>query len=371
MSRKGEVVGDLKKTPLFGFYQNQNVKLVDFGGWAMPMQFSGIIKEHQAVRNDVGIFDCSHMGEIEVTGSDSEGYLNRLASNNIAKMTDNSVQYNVLCSENGGAVDDVMIYRFNASKYWVVCNASNTEKVWNWMQTNQKNEEIELKNISSDIGLIAVQGPTAQSVLQKITSVDLEEIKRHRFENKIEINGRNNTMISRTGYTGEDGFELYLPAAETEQIWQLLLELGAVPCGLGSRDTLRLEAGLPLYGQDMSEEISPIMVGVGFAVKTKKSCSFIGQEALKVQREEGVAQKVVAFEMLERGIPRHDYQVLAEDGTEIGIVTSGTQSPSLQKGIGMALIAVEYSEVGTQIQIVARNKQIPAKIVNKPFYKKA
>lgn len=337
----------------------------------MPMKFSGIIKEHQAVRDDVGIFDCSHMGEIEVTGPGSEEYLNRLVSNNVSRMADDSVQYNVFCSETGGSVDDVMIYRFDDSKYWVVCNASNTEKVWKWMETHQENEEIELNNVSSEIGLIAVQGPHAQSVLQKITSFDLDAIKRHKFEQKIELNGSKNTTISRTGYTGEDGFELYLPAAETERVWQLLLELGAMPCGLGSRDTLRLEAGLPLYGQDMSEEISPIMAGVGFAVKTKKSSSFIGQEALKVQREEGVTRKVVAFEMLERGIPRHDYQVLSEDGTEVGIVTSGTQSPSLQKGIGMALIATEYSDIGTPIQIVARNKQIPAKVVNKPFYKKA
>lgn len=337
----------------------------------MPMKFSGIIKEHQAVRDDVGIFDCSHMGEIEVTGPGSEEYLNRLVSNNVSRMADDSVQYNVFCSETGGSVDDVMIYRFDDSKYWVVCNASNTEKVWKWMETHQENEEIELNNVSSEIGLIAVQGPHAQSVLQKITSFDLDAIKRHKFEQKIELNCSKNTTISRTGYTGEDGFELYLPAAETERVWQLLLELGAMPCGLGSRDTLRLEAGLPLYGQDMSEEISPIMAGVGFAVKTKKSSSFIGQEALKVQREEGVTRKVVAFEMLERGIPRHDYQVLSEDGTEVGIVTSGTQSPSLQKGIGMALIATEYSDIGTPIQIVARNKQIPAKVVNKPFYKKA
>lgn len=371
MSREGEVVGDLKKTPLFGFYQNQKVKLVDFGGWAMPIQFNGIIKEHQAVRNEMGIFDCSHMGEIEVTGPDSEQYLNRLVTNNVSKMTNNSVQYNVFCSETGGAIDDVMIYRFDTSKYWVVSNASNTEKVWDWMQKQHKNEEIKLENISAAIGLIAIQGPQAQSVLQQIASVDLDTIKRHKFEQKIELNSSKNTLISRTGYTGEDGFELYLPAAETERVWQLLLELGAMPCGLGSRDTLRLEAGLPLYGQDMSADISPIMAGVGFAVKTKKSTSFIGQEALRLQREEGVTQKIVGFEMLERGIPRHDYQVLSEDGTEIGVVTSGTQSPSLQKGIGMALIAVEYSEIGTPIQILARNKKIAAKVVTKPFYKKA
>lgn len=371
MRLRGEVVVELKKTPLFGFYEDESVKLVDFGGWAMPIQFSGIIKEHVSVRETVGIFDCSHMGEILVTGPNAELYLNELVSNNIAKMTDNSVQYNVFCTENGGAIDDVMVYRFNNEEYWVVCNASNTEKVWEWMIAHNKGEGTELTNISGDIGLIAIQGPDAEQTLQKITELNLATVGRHKFKHRVKISNVNNIMISRTGYTGEDGFELYIPSEDTETIWRALLNLNVTPCGLGARDTLRLEAGLPLYGQELTEEISPIMAGVGFAVKTKKQTSFLGQEALKRQREEGLTHKVVGFEMLERGIPRHDYTVLSETGEVIGKVTSGVQSPTLQKGIGMALIAQEYSEIGTKVQIAVRKKNISAQIVEKPFYKKA
>ncbi|MGP6139347.1 MULTISPECIES: glycine cleavage system aminomethyltransferase GcvT [unclassified Jeotgalibaca] len=364
-------MGELKQTPLFGFYQEQKIKLVDFGGWAMPIQFSGIMKEHQAVRESVGIFDCSHMGEILVTGPNAESYLNSLVSNNVSRMTDDSVQYNVFCTENGGAVDDVMIYRFNSEKFWVVCNASNTNKVWKWMLDHKNTEDTELDNISQHIGLIAIQGPKAEESLQKLTDFDLATIGRHKFNQQVTVSDVNNIMISRTGYTGEDGFELYIPAEDTEAVWRALLEIGTTPCGLGSRDTLRLEAGLPLYGQDLSENISPIMAGVGFAVKTKKQMPFLGQEALKRQREEGTTHKIVGFEMLERGIPRHDYKVLSETGEEIGIVTSGTQSPTLQKGIGMALVKTEHSQIGTHIQIAVRNKNVPAQVVEKPFYKKA
>lgn len=364
-------MGELLETPLFGFYKEEGIKLVDFGGWAMPIQFSGIIKEHQAVRDSVGMFDCSHMGEILVTGQDSEAYLNYLMTNNITKIANDSVQYNVLCSENGGAVDDVMVYRFNEQKYWVVCNASNTEKVWEWMQANRHFDGVELQNISKDHGLIALQGPKAEVELQKLTDTDLNKIGRHKINPSVTVGDVHEVLISRTGYTGEDGFELYIPAEMTETVWRSLLALDVVPCGLGARDTLRLEATLPLYGQDMSSEISPIMAGVGFAVKTNKSASFIGQEALKRQREEGVAKKIVGFEMIDRGIPRHDYKVLSSEGKEIGIVTSGTQSPTLQKGIGLALVDSAYSEIGTPLQIEVRNKRLAATIVQTPFYKKA
>lgn len=365
-----EEMTELKQTPLFDYYQKNQVKLVDFGGWAMPIQFTGIIKEHEAVRERLGLFDCSHMGEIEVSGSGAEAYLNHLVTNNVSKMTDGSVQYNIICQENGGAIDDVMIYRFNQEKFVVVPNASNADRVWTWMGS-YLTEDAQIENKTAAIGLIAVQGPLAESVLQSLTDQPLSEIGRHRFIEDARIADYRLSFISRTGYTGEDGFELYLPAEDTTAVWEEILKaseaVGGLACGLGARDTLRLEAGLPLYGQELSEDISPIMAGVGFAVKTKKAAAFIGQSALRQQREEGTTHKVVGFEVLERGIPRHGYTVLNQDGHPIGEVTSGTQSPTLKKGIGMALIQSDHSEIGTDILIEIRNKTVAAKVTSKTF----
>lgn len=361
---------ELRRTPLYEYYHSHNVKVVDFGGWAMPMQFSSIIKEHEAVRERVGFFDCSHMGEIAVTGPDAEGYLNKIVTNNVTRITDGGVQYNVMCQADGGTIDDVMVYRMNREQYLVVCNASNTDRVWEWMNEHLEGA-VNLENQSDQWGLIAVQGPLAEEVVAAITTEDVASIKRHRFLGNGTVAAVSGVIISRTGYTGEDGFELYIPAIDTQIVWEALLiageEKGALPCGLGARDTLRLEAGLPLYGQELSATISPLMAGVGFAVKTKKAASFIGQEALRTQREEGLSKKVVGFKLLERGIPRHGYAVFSTDGQEIGEVTSGTQSPTLKQGIGMALIDSAHSEIGNTIMIEVRNKQIPAEIIKKPF----
>lgn len=366
-------MAELKETPLFGYYQENDVKLVDFGGWAMPMQFSGIIKEHQAVRERVGLFDCSHMGEILVTGPDAEAYLNTLLTNNVSRMQDYDVQYNIFCLEDGGAIDDVMLYRQNKESFIVVCNASNTEKVWAWMKKHEAGD-ITLEDKSDQIGLLAVQGPLAEKLLQELTDVDLAEITRQTFQDSLTMAGVESVLISRTGYTGEDGFEIYVPAGETRKLWDAVLEKvlenDGLVCGLGARDTLRLEAGLPLYGQELTADISPIMAGVGFAVKTKKATDFIGQDVLRNQREAGTAQKVVGFKMLERGIPRTGYDVFLEDGQLIGKVTSGTQSPMLKQGIGMALIASEHRAIGTAIFIGVRNKKIAAEITKKTFYEK-
>lgn len=361
---------ELRRTPLYEYYDSHNVKVVDFGGWAMPMQFSSIIKEHEAVRERVGFFDCSHMGEIAVTGPDAEGYLNKIVTNNVTRITDGGVQYNVMCQADGGTIDDVMVYRMNREQYLVVCNASNTDKVWEWMNEHLEGA-VNLENQSDQWGLIAVQGPLAEAVVAAITTEDVASIERHRFLENATVAAVSGVIISRTGYTGEDGFELYIPAIDTQIVWEALLiageEKGALPCGLGARDTLRLEAGLPLYGQELSATISPLMAGVGFAVKTKKAASFIGQEALRTQREEGLSKKVVGFKLLERGIPRHGYTVFSTEGEEIGEVTSGTQSPTLKQGIGMALIDSAHSEIGNTIMIEVRNKQIPAEIIKKPF----
>lgn len=363
----------LKQTPLYEYYQENDVKLVDFGGWAMPMQFSGIIKEHKAVRERVGLFDCSHMGEIFVSGPDAEDYLNSLLTNNVSRMTDYSVQYNVFCLEDGGAIDDVMLYRQNKEAFIVVCNASNTEKVWAWMQQHEAGE-LTLEDKSDQIGLLAVQGPLAEEILQGLTETNLTEIKRHTFQESVVMAEVDSILISRTGYTGEDGFELYVPAEQTRKLWDAILEKvlekEGLVCGLGARDTLRLEAGLPLYGQELTTSISPIMAGIGFAVKTKKAIPFIGQDALREQREAGTKQKVVGFKMLERGIPRNGYEVFLEDGQLIGTVTSGTQSPMLKQGIGMALIDSEHTAMGTEIFIGVRNKKITAEITKKTFYDK-
>lgn len=361
---------DLKRTPLYDYYQEQKVKLVDFGGWAMPMQFSSIIKEHTAVRERVGLFDCSHMGEIYVSGPDAEAYLNNLLTNNVSRMEDGGVQYNIFCRPDGGAIDDVMLYRHRPDTFTVVSNASNTEQVWEWMNEHLSGDVI-IENHSTQIGLIAVQGPFAEAIIQELTDVDVSSIARHTFLENITIAGVEGNLISRTGYTGEDGFEIYVPAEGTRSLWESLLaaaqEKDGLACGLGARDTLRLEAGLPLFGQELTAAISPIMAGVGFAVKTKKAADFIGKDVLRKQREEGTNQKVVAFRLSERGIPRTDYLVFDANEKEIGKVTSGTQSPTLKQGIGMALVDVDQTAIGTKLYIEIRNKLVPAEIVKKPF----
>lgn len=362
----------LKQTPLYNYYREQGIKLADFGGWAMPIQFSSILKEHEAVREKVGIFDCSHMGEIMITGSDAETYLNQLLTNDVSKMKDHSVQYNLLCKENGGVIDDVMLYRYHAEEFMLVCNASNTKKVFEWMKQHLTGN-VELKDVSEKTALIAVQGPSAEMILQKMTDTDLKKLSRHHFLVQQTISGISPILISRTGYTGEDGFELYVNEKNTIRLWEAMIEaireVGGLPCGLGARDTLRLEAGLPLYGQELSEELTPLEAGLDFAVKLKKESNFIGKTTLLNQKESGLTKRIVGFSMVEKGIPRYEYQVYSEEEQFIGLVTSGTMSPSLHKGIGMALIDEKHSKIGTKIKIKIRNKYIQAEVVKKTFLK--
>ena len=363
----------LKQTPLFNYYQKNKIKLMDFGGWAMPVQFTGIIDEHKAVRNEAGLFDVSHMGEFLVEGEDAETYLNTLLTNDVTQLVIGQSQYHAMCYPDGGTVDDLIISKLAENRYLVTPNAGNTEKDFKWMK-EKITGRISLTNKSESIGLLALQGPRAEEILQKLTSINLNEIKPFHFNQQGSIADIEDVLISRTGYTGEAGFELYLASNKTEKLWELLLlagkEEGLKPCGLGARDTLRLEAGLSLYGHELSKDISPLQANIGFAVKTNKAQDFFGKQVLKDQRESGIKQKVSGFELVGKGIARSDCKVYDEEGKEIGVVTSGTKSPTLNKSIGLVLINTENTAIGSLIQIEVRNKLVEAVIVKTPFYKR-
>jgi aminomethyltransferase len=363
----------LKRTPLFDMYEKYGAKVIDFGGWALPVQFSSILEEHEAVRNEAGLFDVSHMGEVLVEGKDAENYLNHLVTNDVTKLSINQAQYTAMCYPDGGTVDDLLVYKLENEKYLLVINAANIEKDYEWMKQHVKGE-VTLQNISSDIAQLAIQGPKAESILQKLTQINLSEISVFHFVQHVKLDGITEVLVSRTGYTGEDGFELYLAADKAASLWEKLLDAGKEdglkPCGLGARDTLRLEARLALYGQELTNEISPLEAGIGFAVKTNKESDFIGKEALKKQKEVGLKRKLVGVELIGRGIPRHGYKVFTPWEEEIGFITSGTHSPSLKKSLGLALVSAGHAEVGTQLKVEIRKKLIDAVIIKTPFYKK-
>lgn len=363
----------LKQTPLFEVYEKSGGKVIDFGGWALPVQFSSILEEHATVRTEAGLFDVSHMGEVLVEGKDAESYINYLVTNDVTTLNINQAQYTAMCYPDGGTVDDLLVYKLEDEKYLLVINAANIEKDYNWMKQHVKGE-VAIQNISNDVAQLAIQGPKAEAILQKLADIDLSEIGSFEFAQHVNLSGITNVLVSRTGYTGEDGFELYFAADQAVALWEKLLEAGhedgLKPCGLGARDTLRLEARLALYGQDISSEISPLEAGIGFVVKTKKENDFIAKDVLTAQREQGVKRKLVGIEILGRGIPRHGYKVFSEAGEEIGFVTSGTQSPTLKKSIGLALISTEHAGVGTPLKVEIRNKQIEAVVVKAPFYKR-
>ncbi|PLS02428.1 glycine cleavage system aminomethyltransferase GcvT [Neobacillus cucumis] len=363
----------LKQTPLFEAYGKYGAKVIDFGGWALPVQFSSILDEHEAVRTKAGLFDVSHMGEVLVEGREAESYINSIVTNDVTKLSINQAQYTAMCYPDGGTVDDLLVYKLDHEKYLLVINAANIEKDFNWMQQHVKGE-MTLQNISNETAQLAIQGPKAEGILQKLTGIDLSKIESFKFVQHVVLDSVTDVLVSRTGYTGEDGFELYLAAEQAEALWEKLLETGREeglkPCGLGARDTLRLEARLALYGQELLSDISPLEAGIGFAVKLKKESDFIGKAALLAQKEAGLKRKLVGIEVTGRGIPRHGYKVFSEAGEEIGVVTSGTQSPSLKKSIGLALISAKQAEVGTKLKVEIRNKMIDAIVVKTPFYKK-
>ncbi|HHW48077.1 MAG TPA: glycine cleavage system aminomethyltransferase GcvT [Clostridiaceae bacterium] len=360
----------MKKTPLYEVHCKLGGKIIDFAGWQLPVQYTGILEEHRQVRSAAGLFDVSHMGRIMVEGKDAEYFLNKMLTNDITTAKDNQAVYSPMCYHHGGVVDDLLVYRFNQEKYLVVVNASNTEKDLAWFRENLEGK-VEIKDISDETAQFAIQGPNAERILQKLTDEDLSKIKFYRFLDKVQLSGIN-TLVSRTGYTGEDGFEIYLSAGGAVKLWEELLEKGKeeglVPVGLGARDTLRFEAALPLYGHELSEEITPFEAGLGWFVKLSKE-NFIGKKALAEQKENGVPRILTGFEMIDRGVPRKDYEVFS-DGRKVGYVTTGGFAPSLEKNIGLALLEAEYSNEGTMLEIIIRNKPARAVVVKKPFYKK-
>ncbi len=361
---------ELKRTPLFDSYAKYGGKTIDFGGWDLPVQFSSIKAEHEAVRKNAGLFDVSHMGEIFVEGSDSLPYLQNLVTNDVSKVAINQTQYTTMCYEDGGVVDDLLIYKLEETKYLLVVNAANIEKDFDWMK-KQVFGDVTITNQSDEFGQLALQGPIACEVLQQLTDTNLQEIKPFRLQQHVNIKGFD-TLVSRTGYTGEDGFEIYASNEATIALWDLILQTGeskgVVPCGLGARDTLRFESCLPLYGQELSSTISPLEAGINFVVKLNKE-DFIGKDALLAQKENGVPRKSIGIEMIDKGIPRHGYKVFKGE-EEIGEVTTGTQSPLTKRNIGLALVKSEYAVVGQELEIEIRNRRLKVKTVETPFYKR-
>jgi aminomethyltransferase len=360
----------LKQTPLYPIYKEYGGKIIDFGGWALPVQYKGILEEHEAVRTKAGLFDVSHMGEIEVSGPDALSNLQHLVTNDVAKLAINQVLYTPMCNEDGGCVDDLLIYRLQEETYLLVVNAANIDKDFDWIQSHVKGN-VQVTNRSKDVAQLALQGPLSETILQKVTNVNLSEIKYYWCMQDVEVAGIK-SLISRTGYTGEDGFELYVDAKDAEKLWKTLLKVGAldglVPVGLGARDTLRFEARLPLYGQELSASISPLEAGLGMFVKLDKG-NFIGRDVLAKQKAEGVKRKLVGFEMIERGIPRPHYEIHL-NGQKIGEVTSGTMGPTVKKHIGLGIVDIEYSKIGQEFDVIIRNKPVKAVVIKTPFYKR-
>jgi aminomethyltransferase len=359
----------MKDTALTAKHISLGAKMVPFAGYHMPVQYSGINAEHETVRKAVGVFDVSHMGEFILKGEKALDLIQRVCSNDASKLYDGKIQYAYLPNKTGGIVDDLLVYRIDEKTYMLVVNASNIEKDWNWI-SDFNTEGVDMKNISDRTSLLAVQGPKAAQALQSLTNIDLSAMEYYTFK-KGTFAGVENVLISATGYTGAGGFELYFENSAADKIWDAVFTAGEAygikPIGLGARDTLRLEMGFCLYGNDIDDQTSPIEAGLGWVTKFTKE--FTNSSALKAQKDNGAANKLVGFEMVERGIPRHDYEITDADGNTIGRVTSGTQSPSLQKAIGLGYISKEYTEEGSEIFIKIRDNKVKAKVVKPPFYR--
>jgi aminomethyltransferase len=365
----------LKRTALFEEHQKLGGRLIDFGGWELPVQYSGVMEEHLACRAGVGLFDVSHMGEVHVDGPGAEKYLNYLVSNNVAKLAVGQAQYTVMCNEQGGLVDDLVIYRRAADRFLVVVNASNTEKDFAWMKKILAKSGINarISDESAKYTQIAVQGRKAAETLQALTDTPLAPIRNYWFAEGTVLKGIP-AILARTGYTGEDGFEVYVPWERGPEVWRALLESGAKhgikPCGLGARDTLRLEMKYPLYGHELSDETNPLEAGLGWVVKLDKG-DFVGRGPIAEAKQRGLRRSLVGLKLLERGIPRQGYPVFTADGAaRIGELTSGTQSPSLKQAIGIAYVAVAQASVGTRVAVEIRGAKVPAEIIPTPFYKR-
>lgn len=352
-----------KKTCLYDKHVALGALISPFGGFDMPIQYTNIVDEHQAVRQHCGVFDVSHMGEVLVSGKDAERYVNHIFTNDVRGIPNGKILYGMMCYEHGGVVDDLLVYKMAANCFFLVINASNIAKDWEWIQQQAKDFDITLEHQSDQYGELAVQGPEAEQVMGKVLNIPCKELMFYTFKTI------DNVIISRTGYTGEDGFEIYASADYINECWDKLIAAGIKPCGLGCRDTLRFEVGLPLYGDELSEDITPIMAGLGIFVKLDKD-EFIGKEALAKQKAEGASKKLVGIELNDKAIPRHGYAVLNMEGEPIGEVTTGYHTISTDKSVCMALIDAQYAKLDTDLQIQIRKKVFPGKVVKKQFYHK-
>jgi len=360
----------MKDTALKHIHESLGAKILPFAGYNMPILYEGVNAEHETVRNAVGVFDVSHMGEFLLTGPNALALIQKVTSNDASTLTIGRAQYSCLPNTHGGIVDDLIVYRMKEEQYLLVVNASNIEKDWEWISSHN-DLGVDMKNLSDDYSLLAIQGPKAVEAMQTLTSVDLSAIPYYHFE-VGPFAGIENVIISATGYTGSGGFEIYCKNDEVEQVWNKVFEAGAAfgikPIGLAARDTLRLEMGFCLYGNDINDTTSPLEAGLGWITKFTKV--FVNSESLKKQKEIGALRKLVGFELLDRGVPRQDYEIVDKNGDVIGIVTSGTMAPSLNKGIGMGYVTSPFAAVDSEIFIRIRKNDVPAKVVKMPFYKK-
>jgi aminomethyltransferase len=366
---------NLKRTPLNAAHRALGGRMVEFGGWDMPVQYpAGTMTEHLRTRTHAGLFDVSHMGEIDVRGQDAIAFVNSIASNDASKLIDGQAQYSALTTPKGTVIDDLLVYRIAQDHLLLVVNAGTTEKDWEWIKSHHQNENVELKDVSSEYCQIALQGPDAIAILQKLTDVPLTEIKYYHFQFGV-VDGVK-SIVSRTGYTGEDGFEVYAAPDKAEQIWNKILDAGnfgshtgVLPCGLAARNTLRLEAGMCLYGHEIDEETTLLEASLGWITKLNKG-DFVGRDALAKQKEAGVSRKLIGFEVTDRGIARDGQDILIE-GERRGRVTSGSPAPFLKKNIGMGYVPAEFAKTDQQIEVDVRGRLVTAKIVALPFYKRA
>lgn len=355
-------------TPLNEAHKKLGAKMVDFGGWEMPVQYEGIIDEHNAVRTKAGLFDVSHMGTVRVNGSDALNYLQKMVSNDLSLINPGQIQYVMLCNHEGGVIDDLLVYQMDEDDYILIVNAGNKEKDLDWLQKHQEGN-LKITDNSASTAILALQGPLALEILQQLTDINLDQIKYYEWKYG-KVNNRE-CIISRTGYTGEDGFEIYFKSEYAEELWDKIFEIGkdkVLPAGLGARDTLRFEAGLPLYGHELNDQITPLEANLGRFVVLEKEY-FAGIEALRKQKADGLARKLVGFEMVDKGIARAEYKIFSED-EEIGFVTTGSPAPFLNKNLGNALVKVEFAEVGKEIFVEIRGKKKKAIIIKTPFYKR-
>lgn len=360
-----------KKTPLYETHVKYGGRIVEFGGWLLPVQYEGVLAEHKAVRTGAGLFDVSHMGEIWAEGKEAFAFLQNLVTNDLLDLKAGQVRYSPICYKDGGTVDDLLVYKISQERYLIVVNAANIEKDWAWMQENVGSFQVKLTNKSDETGQLALQGPKALEILQKLTTTPVGDIGYYHFSEDVIVAGKV-TLVSRTGYTGEDGFEIYCEAKDAPFLWEAIMtagkDEGILPTGLGCRDTLRFECCMPLYGHELSKEITPLMAGLGMFVKLDKA-DFNGREALQQQKASGLPQRVMGAEITGRGIARAGFPVQCE-GKVIGRVTTGSPAPTLGKNMALVLIDTEYAVIGKEIFIDVRGKAIPAMIVKKPFYKR-